>query len=222
VALGRLLLVTDRRLAERGGRRLEDVVADALAARPWGAMVVQLREKELAADQLVALGRRVVAACRVHGAPMLVNAGGAGREVARAIGADGVHLPDDAGAPIAAARAALPAGALIGRSTHDVAAVARAANDGADLIVFGPIWETPSKRALGEPLGLGALAGAVAAAAAAPLYAIGGIETAERAAAVRDTGAYGVAAIRAVMAAEAPGEVARALTSAILGGCEAS
>lgn len=192
-----LLLVTDRRAC--GGRDLAGVVAAACDA---GLPAVQLREKDLSGRALHALAERLRAVTARTGTLLLVN----GRvDVAIAVGADGVHL--GAGALTAAdARALLPAGALVGVSTH--ASDELAASD-ADYAVFGPVWDTPSKRAFGAPQGVDRLRAAVAA-ARVPVLAIGGVD-AGNAAAARAAGAHGVAVIRAILGAGDPGAATRAL-----------
>lgn len=141
-------------------------------------------------------------------------------DVALAAGADGVHLPEK-GLPIAVARRlGRPGSFTIGVSVHGADAAGAAARDGADLIVCGPIWDTPSKRGLGEPLGEAVLAQAqraiLGAGAAARLYAIGGVTSPERAQAAVRAGAHGVAVVRGVMAAADPAEGARALLAAMV------
>jgi thiamine-phosphate pyrophosphorylase len=182
------MLVTDRRLAGD----VVAVVAAALAAVPAGSTLVQLREKDLGGRDLVALARALVAL----GARVLVNDR---VDVALAAGAAGVHLPED-GMTVAEARALLPRGALVGASLHSAEAAARC---DADVVVLGPIWDSPGKRACGVDV-------LREAARARPVFAIGGID-ASRAGAARAAGAAGVAVIRAVMAAEDPGAAAAAL-----------
>jgi thiamine-phosphate pyrophosphorylase len=216
-ALPRLYLVTDRRLAGAAGRSLEEMVAAALGGLPVGAALVQLREKDLAGGELAALGARVLAVCRARGARLLVNDR---LDVALAIGADGVHLPE-AGLPVEAARRVAPAGFLVGRSVHGAVGAAAAATAGADLVLCGPVWPTPSKAGLGEPLGESALADAARAVAAARpatcLFAIGGVDQPGRAQAARAAGAHGVAAIRAWLTAADPAAAAAALPRAVGG-----
>lgn len=72
-------------------------------------------------------------------------------DLALASGAAGVILPE-AGVPIAPVRRETPRGFLIGKSTHSAAAAIRAAEEGADLVLLGPIFETPSKAGFGPPL----------------------------------------------------------------------
>ena len=84
---------------------------------------------------------------------------------------------------------------LVGVSTHS-SEEARAARDGgADFATFGPVFDTPSKRAYGPPVGLGALRDAARALAGFPLVALGGVSE-ENVEAVLAAGAEGVAAIR--------------------------
>ena len=113
-------------------------------------------------------------------------------DIALAAGCDGVQLPAS-GLPLAPLRRRFAGRLRFGRSTHTLDEVRQAASDGADLVIFGPIFTTPSKRGILEPRGLEALAAAVAI--GVPLLAIGGID-AGNAAAVAATGAWGIAAIR--------------------------
>jgi thiamine-phosphate pyrophosphorylase len=201
----RLYLVTDRR--GTGGRPLEAVLEGCLGA---GLPAVQLREKDLPAGELARLATDLLALTRRHGARLLVNDRA---DVALAVGADGVHLPAT-GLPPAAARRVIGPTRLLGVSTHTAAEVEAAAAAGADFAVFGPVYDTPSKRTDGEPQGLDRLAAACRR-SSLPVLAIGGV-TAERVGEVRAAGAAGVAVIRALLGA---GDPARA-TKALLAACE--
>jgi len=220
VQLGRLLLVTDRRLAEARGCDLRDLVARALAGVPPGGAVVQLREKDLPARALLQLARALLEVTHDRRCPLLVNDR---IDVALAAGADGVHLPE-AGLPIAAARRlSHPGPFLVGMSVHGADAAGAAARDGADLVVCGPVWDTPSKRERGmAPIGLDELAAAARsiahAGSSARLYAIGGVTGAENAEAASRAGAHGVAAIRGLLAADDPTAAAAALFGAVATG----
>jgi len=164
------------------GMPLEDWLR-ALGAAGVGA--VQLREKDLDDRGLYDL-TRLARAVLPPSTRLLVN----GRlDVALAAGADGVHLPSD-GVPTAPLRARFGPGVLIGRSTHTVAEVERARDEGADYATFGPVWATPGK---GAPVGTAELARA--AAAGLPVYALGGV-TLERFEEAAAAGAAGIAAIR--------------------------
>jgi thiamine-phosphate pyrophosphorylase len=202
-AAWRVYLVTDR--TQTNGRPLIDVVEAALRG---GIRAVQLRERGLTTRELLTLAEALRAVADRYGAALLINER---IDVALACRADGVHLPADS-FTIAEARALLGAQRVIGVSTHGPDEVAAAAAAGADFAVFGPIYDTPSKRPYGAPLGVAGLA-AARAAAALPLFAIGGIDLA-RCAEVLAHGADGIAVIRAVLGADDPTRAARALVAA--------
>lgn len=204
----RVYLVTDRRATN--GRPLPEVVAHALAGAGDRAsfVAVQLREKDLDARPLLGLACALRDVTAAHGARLFVNDR---VDVALAAGADGVHLGGGALTP-AEVRAIGP-GLELAASTHS-AAEAIQHRDAAWLsfVVFGPVFETPSKRPYGPPLGLTALGEACAS--ETPVVAIGGIDG-ERARACRTTGAAGVAVIRAVLAADDPGRAMAGFFGAI-------
>ena len=194
-----LVLVTDRHAT--GGRDLEAVVARALDA---GLPAVQLREKDLPGRTLFELAERLRVATRRAGALLFVN----GRvDVARAVDADGVQLGAST-LPVDVARTLLAPGALVGESTHALDEV-RATR--ADFVVFGPVYDTPSKRAYGPPQG--DRVHEALAVAPVPLIAIGGIEPAS-AVRLREAGVHGVAVIRAILAAPDPATATRAFLTA--------
>lgn len=114
-------------------------------------------------------------------------------DIARAARADGVHLTTRS-LETQIVRRAFGSELLIGVSTHTLTE-ARAARDGdADLAVFGPVFETLSKKAYGPPIGLETLAEAAQALGDFPLLALGGI-TRETVASALDAGAAGIAGI---------------------------
>ncbi len=196
----RVYLVTDRRLAP-------DPAAAARAALRGLAprtAAVQLREKDLGGRALLALARALRQACAEAGQLLLVNDR---VDVALAAGADGVHLPA-AGIPAAEARRLAGPDLLVAVSCHGAAEVRRARDGGADFATFGPLYDTPSKRAFGPPLGLGPLR--EAAALGLPLVGLGGVDAA-RAAEVRAAGAAGVGVVRAWLEAEDPATAVRAI-----------
>lgn len=199
-----LYLVTDRHRTR--GRPLLEVVEAALQG---GVGAVQLREKDLPAGQLFDCARKLRELCRRYGARLLVNDR---IDVALAAGADGVHLPVSSFA-CADARKLLGPTALIGVSTHSFAEAHAARAAGADFIVFGPVFDTPSKRAFGSPVGLDALA-RVTRETALPVFAIGGI-TADRVETVCQRGAHGVALVSAILAADDPCVAAESVTHSL-------
>jgi thiamine-phosphate pyrophosphorylase len=192
-AVPRLLAITDP--AGPLGPELEDWLR-ALAGA--GVDGVQLRRKDLPDRRLLELARRARRALPPGpSAPaLLVN----GRlDVAVAADADGVHLPA-AGLPTREVRrlartleARLGFEALIGRSTHHPDEVARARDEGADYVTFGPVWASPGKAAYGEPPGLAGLERA--AAHGLPVLALGGV-SAERLPEAARAGAAGAAGRR--------------------------
>jgi len=193
----RLYLVTDRR--QTGGRPLAEVVEECLAA---GLRAVQLREKDLPGAEFLALAHSLREVTRRVGARLFIN----GRlDVALAVGADGLQRGHDA-PPLPVLRSRAP-DLPIGASVHGVDEAGAAERDGADFIVFGPVYDTASKRPYGPPQGLDALANVVKA-VSVPVFAIGGV-TSERVADVRAMGAQGVAVISAILASERPGEATK-------------
>jgi thiamine-phosphate pyrophosphorylase len=194
-------------IGERAAARapLEEVLRRAAAG---GARYVQVREPGLRDREVVECARRLVRAVRPLGAAVLVNDR---LDLALAAGADGVHLKSS-GIPTRAVRRAAGEGFLVARSTHAPAEAEEAAEEGADLVVFGPVFATPSKAAYGPPVGLSALREA-ARRCRAPLYALGGVD-ATNARACIEAGAAGVAVVRAVMAAEDPGAAVEGLRAA--------
>jgi thiamine-phosphate pyrophosphorylase len=193
-------LITDRRLAPDLARH----VAVALRGLPPRTAAVHLREKDLGGRELLALALRVGKACAEAHQLFLINDR---LDVALLVGADGVHLPS-AGVPVADARRLLGPAKLVGRSCHSPAEVEAARAAGADFATYSPIFDTPSKRPYGAPVGLESLR--EAAAVGLPLVALGGI-TPERAPEVRRAGARGVAAIRAWLADGDPAAAVGAL-----------
>ncbi len=148
------------------------------------ASVIQLRAPGLSARELEQALGELVASSPV---PVIVSSR---CDVALAAGAAGVNLPER-DIPVAGARALL-GDRLVGRSVHSVESGLEAERDGADFVLFGPVWSSASHPAT-APAGLGALA-AVAAAVRIPVVAIGGV-TEARIAECRAAGAAGYAAI---------------------------
>ena len=215
LAAPRLYLITDRKAT--GGRALVEVVTAALAGIAGSGLApadvaMQLREKDLGGRALTELARALRATTAAAGVRLFVNDR---IDVALAVGADGVHLGGTSLAP-AEARALAPA-LSVGVSTHGLADVRAAADESARpaFAVFGPIRDTPSKRAYGPPLGFDALA--EAARLGFPLLALGGLDVhdvPDLLAAV----AHGVACIRSVMAASDPTAAVRGLCQSLCQG----
>jgi thiamine-phosphate pyrophosphorylase len=194
-----LLVVATADVEERGA-----VIEAAVAA---GVDAVQLRDRHATGATLLRAAETLRATTRRHDAVLLINDR---IDVAIAAGADGVHLPA-ASFPIAVARRLLGGDAWIGRSTHAPAEAEAAAAEGADYVVLGPIFATPSKAAYGDPLGVAAI---TATRAACPVVAIGGL-TPDNAAQACSAGASGIAVIRAILDSSAPAVAARTIADAL-------
>jgi thiamine-phosphate pyrophosphorylase len=183
-----LYLITDRR--QLGAGSLPDAVAAAIRG---GVRAVQLREKDLPARRLLELGRTLKALTARTDARLLIN----GRlDVMLALNADGVHLRSD-GLPVRAVRRVIGPDKWLGVSAHSREEVERAGTDGADFVTFGPVYDTPSKRGFGAPVGLEGLE-AVCRSVRVPVYALGGV-TRDRIPEVLAAGARGVAMISEIM-----------------------
>jgi thiamine-phosphate pyrophosphorylase len=198
-----LLVLTDRRIAADAGHDLVEVVAAAVDA---GAPAVVLREKDLPPAERHDLVMRLRAA--TAGAAALIVAGDPA--LARAVGADGVHLAADDPWPGDSA-----AGLLVGRSCHTPEELMAAAAGGdAAYATFSPVFATTSKPGYGPALGIDGLAAGCGAVAGvgSPLavYALGGIGPAQAGACLA-AGAAGVAVMGAVMRADDPRGIVRAM-----------
>jgi len=186
--LPRLYVVTNRH--QTRARSLQTVLQETLSAGP---AFVQLREKDIHTRHLLALAQDLLPEVHQHKALLLINDRA---DIAKYIGADGVHLQSNS-LPIRRVRQFIGPQALIGKSTHALHDVLAAEAEGADFLVLGPIYDTPSKKTYGPPLGLEILEQACQQ-STLPIYAIGGI-TPERVHEVKRAGAYGVAAISAIL-----------------------
>lgn len=190
-------LITDRQTLPRRPRQpatilLTEFIARALAA---GVDMIQLRERDLAARALLTLADAVAPLARQHHAALLIN----DRADVAACAGDGVHLTTRSLTPDTVRRAFGPE-LLIGASTHTAAEAAAAESAGADFIVFGPVFETASKKVYGPPVGLPSL-NRVASRARIPVLALGGI-TRQNFRAALDAGAAGIAGISLFAQAE--------------------
>jgi thiamine-phosphate pyrophosphorylase len=183
--------------------RLLRLIRAAVSAR---VSLIQLREKNLSARALYELTLRAAALTAGSATRLLVNDRA---DIARAAGADGVHLTTTSlAAPHV--RRAFGEDFLIGVSTHTLAEACAARDGGADFAVFGPVFETPSKSSYGAPVGLAALRAVAEVLRPFPLIALGGI-TRENAASAVAAGASGIAAIRALGEAQVLEETVRAI-----------
>jgi thiamine-phosphate pyrophosphorylase len=195
-----VLVISDRRQARMP---IPDIVAAACAA---GCRWFSLREKDLAADEQVALAESLVPITRRFGARLTLHGDPA---LAASAGVDGVHLP--AGGDVARAREMLGE-KLIGISIHGAGEAAKLDPAFIDYAIAGPAYETESKCGYGPALGPQGIA-AIVGAAKVPILAIGGIS----ATVVHDmlrNGAAGVAVMGSIMRSGSPAaEVERLLAA---------
>lgn len=199
------LWVTDR--ASCGDERFEELLA-LFAGAPGFA--VELREKDLTDAEYLARARSARQALG-PAVPLWVNRR---FDVALAAGALGVHLPAD-GLPVPRVKANAPRGFSVGVSTHSPEQAARAIAEGADVVILGPIFDTPAKRAFGPPLGPEALDRLPPLSGhGASVYAIGGISR-EKAGQIarRKDRVSGIAAIRLFQDAADPRREAEGIAS---------
>lgn len=185
---------------------MPDLASRLRRAIDGGLRSVMLREKDLATDELVAFGLPLRRLCEEYGVAFLVNHD---LVAAQRLAADGVHLGGRSRAADEV-RAIMGCGVLVGRSTHDDAELARAHDEGVDYVTFGPVFDTPSKRGILHPRGLDGLVRAVSR-SSLPVLGLGGISV-DRAPEVHETGAFGIAAIRAVLGAHDPAAATVALS----------
>jgi len=200
----RLFLVTDRHQTK--GRPLVPLLQRVLTA---AAPVIQLRERDLSARELVTLALELQAVTASRRSQLLINDR---IDVALALEGVGVHLRSNS-LPVSVARQVLGTQRLLGISVHAVEEAVQVESQGADYIVLGPIYETPSKQMFGPPLGIHTLERACRL-VRLPIIGIGGV-TAARAREMRRAGAFGVAVITAVLGAADVESATRELLDAV-------
>ncbi len=183
--------ITDGSLTDQNFLQLsESTVSKCRTAAAAGVSMIQVREKAISAKNLLDLTRRILEAIADLPTHVLVNDR---FDIALAANADGVHLPSD-GLPIKAVRGVVPKSFIVAVSTHSIPELEGAASAGADLAVFGPVFETPGKA---EQVGLEGLCTACSAVEDLPVLALGGVGM-EHLADLLKAGAAGFAAIRSL------------------------
>lgn len=179
-----LYAIIDAEVAERP-------LALAFQALNAGSAMVQLRAKRLDDVAFLEIAKRVRSACAHAKVPFVVNDRA---DIARLVGADGLHLGQD---DLCVEDARRVVGDMqIGVSTHTLEQASNADAEGADLIAFGPIFETQTKENPDPIVGLRTLE-TVCQAVSRPVVAIGGI-TPENAGETLQAGARYVAVISAL------------------------
>lgn len=200
----KLYLVTDRGLSL--GRSLEDVVAEAVEG---GVTVVQLREKDAATGEFVALARRLMQLLKPLGVPLIINDR---VDVALAVDADGVHI-GQSDMTYADVRRLVGPDKIIGLSVESFEDIEAANALDVDYIGISPVYGTPTKTDTAEPFGLEGLRRAVEM-SVHPTVAIGGMN-ASTVGDVIAAGTDGVAVVSAICSAENVREAAAELRAIV-------
>lgn len=200
--LNGLYVITDKKLIKR-----DSFVETVEMAIKGGARIVQLREKETPDDEIINLGKAILNVTKRYSVPIIINDS---PELAKEIGADGVHLGGE-DTSIEKARMVLGSEAIIGVSCYNqIERGLDAVKRGADYVAFGTPYNTPTKPDR-EPTSIEILNEAVKL-INIPIFAIGGI-TKDNAQPILDTGVDGIAVITSVFGSSDPEAAARDLAS---------
>ncbi len=199
----KLYVITDRSAVPAS--QLQEVVAQALEG---GAHAIQLRDKIVSDEELIAQARQLLLVTRRYQVPLIINDRLA---VAQKVSADGVHLGQE-DASFVQARQLLGDKILLGRSTHSPEQALRAQKEGFDYVGVGPVFATPTKPTY-QPVGLELVRWA-SENLQIPFVAIGGIDEGN-VSQVYQVGAKTVAVVRAVMASKNPKQSAKNLNEAM-------
>ena len=182
-------------------------MAEALVS--GGIDLLQLRAKNFPANEIERLASQLHAITAQHGVPLIINDH---PEIARNVGAEGVHLGQD-DMPIAEARKIVGAECAVGKSTHSLDQAIREFYEGADYIGFGPLFATPTKPDY-APTGLSEI-GKVYEAIRIPIFCIGGIKL-DNLPKVLEAGARRVVIVSGLLQASDPAEYARRAKQTLL------
>jgi thiamine-phosphate pyrophosphorylase len=196
-------------VADSEGAAVTDILTLIGRAVRGGATLVQLRGKAWTDRQFLDLATQARELLMPAGVPLIINDRA---DIARAAGADGVHL-GQTDLPVAAAREILGRRSIIGLSAATPGDAREGEVAGADYLGVGPVFVTRSKEDAGAPLGLVAIR-KIRSVTNLPILAIGGI-SAENAPAVISAGADGVAVISAITAAGDPAREAAKIIESI-------
>lgn len=180
-------LITNREVC--APRPLPEVIKEACKA---GIQAIQLREKDLNDRRLFKLAQQIREITDRHKAQLFINDRA---DIAMAVGAGGVHCREESLSPETIGT--LDSDLTTGASVHSLERAQQACEEGADFLLFGPVFYTPSKASYGRPHGVEKLR-KVAKAVSRPVFAVGGI-TPKRAQKCMDAGVAGIAGISSIM-----------------------
>ncbi|MDH4162507.1 MAG: thiamine phosphate synthase [Nitrospirota bacterium] len=186
----RLYLITDRHATKK------PLIEAVRLALEGGVRAIQLREKDMPVRELLALAKDMRQLTKEFQAKLFINDR---VDVAVNVDADGVHVGHSS-IPVDAVRSIVGSGMLIGASTHNKSEAITAQDDGADFVTFGPIFETPSKKKYGAPVGLCELK-ELKKNINIPIFGLGGIKCGNIIRVI-GCGADGISMISAILAAE--------------------
>jgi thiamine-phosphate pyrophosphorylase len=202
-----LYLITDR--TQTKGRDLLWVLEQALDA---GIKAIQLREKDLGGRDLFSLAEKLSKLCQSYRSALFINER---IDIALAVDAAGIQLGNGS-VPVPIARKLLGAHKMIGSSSHSLEEAMEAQEGGADFVLFGPVYLTPSKTAYGAPQGLNRLKEIVEK-ISLPVYAIGGVKL-DYIPDLRRVGVFGIALISAIISSDSPKAASNELLRAMASG----
>jgi len=188
-----------------GDRPLEKVVKEAVSG---GVDVVQLRERDMTSREIYDLARKLKEAIKGTSARLLINDR---VDIAVAVDADGVHLGQN-GLPVETVRRIIGHGMVIGVSTHDLEEAKRAESEGADYVLFSPVFPTRCKPEA-VPKGTGALR-ELQSNIGIPVVALGGINPSTLVEVVR-AGITNAAVMSFILTSENPKNAAEELKEII-------
>ncbi|MGR3318125.1 MAG: thiamine phosphate synthase [Candidatus Anammoxibacter sp.] len=200
----RLVLITNRKICKQP---LIDTIRLAIKG---GVDTVQLREKELASNELFKIASDIKKITTALNVSLIINDR---PDIMLAVDADGIHIGKRS-MPIKEVRKIIGHDKLIGYSTHDIQEARDALNNGADYISYSPVFETGSKadylkqepvrRVQPQPIPVGPEAiKKVKDIVNIPIIALGGINE-NNIDKVLKNGAYGVAVVSNILQSSDP------------------
>lgn len=190
----RYYLISDRKQCRPGD--LQEVIEQACKN---GIKAVQLREKDISGKDLYRLATQLREITSEYNTKLFINDRA---DIAMAVDADGVHCRETSILPRDIKK--MDSSLMVGASVHSVESAIKAEHNGADFLLFGPVYHTSSKAQYGSPQGTFRLR-EVAERVKNPVFAVGGV-TPERALQCISAGAHGVAGISSIMASDSVGE----------------